>query len=316
MEILKLQPVFKDYIWGGTRLVSDFGYETDMNPVAESWVLSCHKDGRNKISGGEFSGQFLDDVIEKGGRERLLGTRAAAFSYFPILIKLIDAKDRLSIQVHPNDEYARRVENEYGKTEMWYVLDAKDGAELIYGFKEKISKAEFKAAIENGTLTDVLNRVKVKKGDLFFIEAGTVHAIGAGILVAEIQQNSNATYRVYDYGRLKDGKPRELHIDKALDVSVTAPPQHGAAPDGDEEDFGSFKRTLLKASSLFTVYKYSVSEQAALTAGMDSFEHILILDGSGKIGTTAFKKGDSFFVPAGYGEYTVSGKCEFLLSKI
>ncbi|MCD7722612.1 MAG: class I mannose-6-phosphate isomerase [Clostridiales bacterium] len=316
MEILKLQPVFKDYLWGGTRLADDFGYETDMRPVAEGWVLSCHKDGKNKITGGEFDGRYLDDVIKSCSRQTLLGSRAAKFDYFPILIKLIDAKDKLSIQVHPDDAYAKKVENEYGKTEMWYVLDANDGAELIYGFKDKITKSQFKAAIENGTLTDVLNKVKVKKGDLFFIEAGTVHAIGAGILVAEIQQNSNSTYRVYDYGRLKDGKPRELHIDKALDVAVTDTPKYAAVPDGAEEISGQCRRILLKKCPLFTVYKYALAGNTELEAGAESFEHILILDGRGEIDGAPFKKGDSFFVPANYGKYTISGECEFLKSKI
>lgn len=220
MEILKLNPVFKDYIWGGTRLRDDFGLKTDINPVAEGWMLACHKDGMNTIDGGEYDGKTLESVIKEGDKSKIAGTNSEKFPYFPVLIKLIDAKDNLSVQVHPDNEYAARVEHEFGKTEMWYVLDAAPGATLIYGFKNKIGKEEFKQAIESNTLLDVLNVVEVKKGDMFFIEAGTVHAIGKGALIAEIQQNSNSTYRVYDYGRLgKDGKPRELHIQKAIDVS-------------------------------------------------------------------------------------------------
>ena len=159
--------------------------------------------------------------------------RGKSLDSFPVLIKLIDAKDNLSIQVHPYDEYAQRVEHEQGKTEAWYVIDCEEGAELIYGFKKEISSQEFEERIMNNTLLDVVNSVPVKKGDLFFIESGTLHAIGKGILLAEVQQNSNSTYRVYDYGRVgADGKPRELHIKKAVDVTSCTPPTHsyGAKP--------------------------------------------------------------------------------------
>ena len=140
MEIFRLNPVFKDYIWGGTRLKSDFGFKSDYDKVAEGWMLSCHKDGKNEIIGGKFDGLTLDEVIEKEGKEYIVGKRALDFPYFPVLIKLIDAKDNLSIQVHPDNDYAKRVEGEFGKTEIWYVLDATDDAELIYGFKKKSRK--------------------------------------------------------------------------------------------------------------------------------------------------------------------------------
>ena len=212
MYPIKLKPAFKDYLWGGTRLRDDFGKDCDFDKIAESWELSCHKDGNSVVADGEFAGLTLAQYIEKEGKS-VLGTNCEKFENFPILIKLIDAKDNLSVQVHPNNEYAQRVEGEYGKTEMWYVLDAAPGAQLIYGFKEKISKEAFKAAIENNTLPQVLNHVDIHKGDVFFIEAGTVHAIGKGALIAEIQQNSNVTYRVYDYDRRgADGKPPELPV--------------------------------------------------------------------------------------------------------
>lgn len=317
MDILKLNPVFKDYLWGGTRLKTDFGFDCNFDKVAEGWMLSCHKDGRNTIEGGEFDGKKLDDVINEAGSIKVVGTRAEDFPYFPILIKLIDAKDNLSIQVHPNNDYAQRVEGEFGKTEIWYVLDAADDAQLIYGFKEKISSEEFAKAIENNTLTDVLNSVKVKKGDLLFIEAGTVHAICKGILVAEIQQNSNTTYRVYDYGRVgADGKPRELHIKKAVDVSITEPPKHDIKPMGEPFDNGSYIETLLTECDLFTVNHYDVKESVTLFTDEKSFNHVLVVDGYGEIDSRAFKKGDSFFVPANYGEYIINGKCEIIISKI
>lgn len=317
MEILKLSPVFKDYIWGGTRLRDEFKMNTDLDPVAEGWMLACHKDGMNTIDGGKYDRKTLQEVINIEGSVKTLGSNSEKFEYFPVLIKIIDAKDNLSIQVHPDDEYAKRVEHEFGKTEIWYVLDADEGAELIYGFKNKISKDDFRKAIENNTLPEVLNRVKVHKGDLFFIEAGTVHAIGKGTLIAEIQQNSNSTYRVYDYGRLgKDGKPRELHIDKAVDVTVTEPPKYGTKPQGEPENISGGKKQLLTSCDLFTVYRYDCESEIELNADSDSFNHLLIIDGSGNIDGREFKKGDSFFVPAGFGKYKVEGNAEIIFTKI
>lgn len=317
MEILKLKPVFKDYIWGGTRLKSDFGFESDLDKLAEGWMLSCHKDGKNIIENGEYKGKTLDEVIEEKGKEKVVGTRSLDFPYFPVLIKLIDAKDNLSIQVHPDNDYAQRVEGEFGKTEIWYVLDATDDAQLIYGFKNKISSEEFVDAIKNNTLTDVLNSVKVKKGDLLFIEAGTVHAIGKGTLVAEIQQNSNTTYRVYDYGRLgADGKPRELHIDKAVDVSKTEPPKYDIKPMGEPEKFNDYTKTLLTKCDLFTVNHYELNGKVTLEADEKSFNHVLVVDGAGTINGVDFKKGDSFYIPANYGKYEINGKCEIIVTNI
>lgn len=317
MDILKLNPVFKDYIWGGTRLQTDYGFNTGFEKTAEGWMLACHKDGINTVDGGEFDGMALDKVIESVGLEAIGGTNCLKYPYFPVLIKLIDAHDSLSIQVHPDDEYARRVENEFGKTEIWYVLDAIDDAELIYGFKEEISKEEFRTAIENKTLLEKLNSVKVKKGDLFFIEAGTVHAIGKGALIAEIQQNSNCTYRVYDYGRIgNDGKPRELHIDKAVDVSNTVPPKYDIKPMGEEIKHDGYKSQVLTKCDLFSVDRYDITDRVTLNAAKDSFNHVLIINGKGKINGRAAKKGDSFLVPAGYGEYVISGKAEVLITKV
>lgn len=280
-------------------------------------MLACHKDGKSMIDGGEYNNQSLENVIEKCGKEKIVGTNSKAFPYFPVLIKLIDAKDNLSIQVHPDNEYAERVEHEFGKTEIWYVLDAAEDAQLIYGFKEKISSQAFREAIENNTLPDVLNVVNVKKGDLFFIEAGTVHAIGKGAFIAEIQQNSNSTYRVYDYGRVgKDGKPRELHIDKAVDVSVTEPAKYEIKPFGKPEKMVGGTKLLLTECELFTVYHYDIDSEIELKTDDTSFNHILVTDGSGKINDVAYKKGDSFFVPANFGKFKINGKAEIIVTKI
>lgn len=317
MEIFKLKPVFKDYIWGGTRLKDDFGFESNLDKLAEGWMLACHKDGKNIIENGEYAGKTLEDIIDEIGAVKVIGTKSEKFPYFPVLIKLIDAKDNLSIQVHPDNEYAQKVEHEFGKTEIWYVLDAEPDATLIYGFKEKISADEFKNAIESNTLLDVLNVVNVKKGDLFFIEAGTVHAIGKGTLIAEIQQNNNSTYRVYDYGRVgNDGKPRELHIKKAVDVSKTEPAKYEIKPFGEKIKIEGGVSQILTECDLFTVTKYNINNEIKLFADEKSFNHVLITDGYGKINCTDFKKGDSFFIPASFGEYKITGNAEILVTKI
>ncbi len=317
MSIIKLKPAFKDYIWGGTRLRDDFGKDCDYDKVAESWELSCHKDGPSVVDNGEYAGLTLAEYIEKAGKS-VLGTDCEKFENFPILIKLIDAKDNLSVQVHPDNEYAQRVEGEYGKTEMWYVVDCDPGATLLYGFKHEISKDEFAARIADNTLLEVTNAVPVKKGDVFFIEAGTLHAIGKGILIAEIQQNSNTTYRIYDYGRVgKDGKPRELHVEKAKDVTNLCPAKQ--YPETPVEEKDGYKIKLLSSCEYFTTYRVDVETKADLEADEKSFNSVLLLDGEAVItadDAVKAKKGDSIFIPAGTGKYTVEGKCTFVLTKV
>ncbi len=318
MNPVKLKPAFKDYLWGGTRLRDDFGKDCDFEKIAESWELSCHKDGASVVASGEFAGLTLAEYIEKNGKG-VLGTNCGKFENFPILIKLIDAKDNLSVQVHPNNEYAQRVEGEYGKTEMWYIVDCDEGAELLYGFKSEISKEEFRERIENNTLLEVTNSVPVKKGDVFFIEAGTLHAIGKGILIAEIQQNSNTTYRIYDYGRVgADGKPRQLHIDKAVEVTELRPATPYPQTEAFEEN-GAVKRLLAKCE-YFTVYSVDVETEAKFKADETSFNSILLLEGEAELTaggeTLSLKKGDSVFVPAGCGEYVLRGKFKSVLTRI
>lgn len=321
MSVLKLIAPCKDYIWGGNRLREEYGKKLDSDKIAESWELSCHKDGQSVIDGGEFDGKTLSEFIEKKGRIAVLGTNCERFEYFPILIKLIDAKDNLSVQVHPSNEYALKVEGEYGKTEMWYIVDCNEGAELLYGFRREISRDEFAERIKNNTLLEVANNVPVHKGDVFFIESGTLHAIGKGILIAEIQQNSNTTYRVYDYGRVgKDGKPRELHIEKALDVTERKPPKYPTKAQGVPEAVEGGVRTLLRSCEYFNVSKLEIDGTMTVCADDKSFKSLLFLDGSAEIkdkdGSRSAKKGESFFVPAGSGELTISGKCEVILSDI
>lgn len=318
MYPLLLKGAVKDYIWGGNRLKSEFGFETDIEKAAEAWVLSCHKDGECTVKNGEFAGMTLTEAISKWG-SAALGKNAEKFEYFPLLIKLIDAKDRLSVQVHPDDRYALKNEGEYGKTEMWYVVDAEEDAQLIYGFNRKIDKAEFERRIKNNTLSEVCNFVPAKKGDIFFISAGTLHAIGKGLLIAEIQQNSNTTYRVSDYGRLgADGKPRPLHIDKAIAVTKTCPPQeeYGNVGEMTLYPFG-LVRTLAECE-FFTAELLSLDGNAGMCE-QDSFLSLLVTDGNAILsypdGNIHLKKGDSLFVPAGL-RFALSGKAEIICSRV
>lgn len=320
MEPMKLKPAVKDYIWGGTRLREEYGVDVPLDRLAEAWVLSCHPQGENVVANGRYQGMTLAEAIRDMGPE-CLGSRAQRFDYFPILIKLIDAKENLSVQVHPDDAYARRVEHEFGKTEAWYILDAQEGAELIYGFQKKISQEEFRRRIADQTLLEVVNRVPVKKGDLFFIEAGTLHAIGKGILLAEIQQNSNTTYRVYDYGRVgADGKPRELHVDKAVEVTHCAPPAHSGRPQGEPQHFDGYTKTLLVSCELFTSHRLEISTQAMLAVDEASFVSLLALEGEGTLTACGqmlpFQKGESVFLPAGSGEYRLSGAMTVLETRV
>jgi mannose-6-phosphate isomerase len=270
-------------------------------------MLASHKDGTNTVLNGELAGKTFDEALKIfGGKER----------HFPILIKLIDAKDRLSVQVHPEDSYALKVEGEPGKTEMWYIVDCDEGAQLIYGFKNEISKEEFEKRITENTLDEVMNYVPVKKGDIFFIEAGTLHAIGKGILIAEIQQNSNTTYRVSDYGRLgADGKPRELHVKKALDVTKTEKPTipYGAVGHITEHSFGSV-RTLAECE-YFSVK--AVKLNGGLGINLPKFVSVLVLEGDIALkyedGIINAKSGDSVYIPENC-TVMISGKGEFVLS--
>lgn len=326
MSVLKLKPSCKDYLWGGHRLSDEYGKEYDGNVLAETWELSCHPDGPSTIVNGRYAGKTLEQYIKETGKE-VLGTNCRRFRDFPILIKFIDAKQNLSIQVHPDNRYALKNEGQYGKTEMWYVMDAGKDTFLYYGFKTEISKEEFARRIQEDTLLDVLNAVPVQKGDVLFIESGTIHAIGEGILIAEIQQNSNVTYRVYDYGRVgKDGKKRDLHIEKALAVTNRVPliKSKSSYPHVADCDY-------------FTVDKLNLDGRMMRRmegcVSKESFVSILILEGEGtvlcsgqetEIGQNkdasdkkvSYKKGDSLFLPAGSGAYVIEGKCDALITTI
>ena len=307
---IKLIPTIKDYLWGGTKLITEYNKKTDLEKAAESWELSTHPDGESIVATGAYSGLTLSEYIKQNGEE-CIGTRAAKFDFFPILIKLIDAKDSLSIQVHPEDEYALRVEGEYGKTEMWYIVDCEPDAYLYYGLNRTVTKDEFRKRIEDNTLLEILNKVPVHKGDVFFIPAGTIHAICSGILICEIQQNSNTTYRVYDYDRRgKDGKPRELHIEKAVEVSNLYP-----APMQKKYDDNK-----LAECKYFTVEKINCNGNTEIKTDTESFRCLTVLDGSGILesggASMSISKGESIFIPAHDGKIVLNGEIDAVLSYV
>lgn len=320
MEIIKLKPVTKDYIWGGTRLRDEFGLECDSERCAEGWMLSCHPDGRCTADGGRYDGQTLAEILS--AHPSLMGKHAKNFNRFPLLIKLIDARDDLSVQVHPDDEYALAAEDSQGKTELWYIIDAEPGAQLIYGFSQELTQEQFYNAIMDGSLLDKVNYCPVKAGDVFYIEAGTLHAIGKGILLAEVQQNSNATYRVYDYNRLgADGNPRPLHIDRAIDVAITVPPHIPPGPKTPLEDVDTREESVLGECRYFKTVLVKTDIPTHMNINDDSFVSVLMI--SGKAGFfdedgegITLHKGDSAFIPAGFGELTVSGEAEFIWTTI
>lgn len=316
MEPLFLKPPLKDYLWGGHRLPAEYGYATDLDKVAEAWVLSCHPQGQSIVDGGTYDGQTLSAALADWGKAAL-GERSKPFDRFPLLVKLIDAEDRLSVQVHPDDTYARRVEGEPGKTEMWHVLDCRPGAQLLFGVNRSLEKEEFARRIADNTLSEVCRFVPVKKGDTFFIPSGTLHAIGAGILLAEVQQNSDTTYRVSDYGRLgADGKPRQLHVDKALDVTRLTPSEEENTPCVTADGNGRWER--LASCPYFTAERWSLT--GSRTVGReDTFVSLVCLEGEGELtwdgGQRTYRKGDSLFIPAGL-YAAVSGSAELLCSYI
>lgn len=291
-KIIKLKPFIKNYLWGGNKL-KEYGKKCD-DIIAESWEFSIHPDGISIIDSGLNQGMKLDEFVKKN--QNVIGNR----NEISILIKYIDANKDLSIQVHPNDEYAIKYENQLGKTEAWFVLETNENAFIYYGLSRNATKEEIKKRIDDGTLTDILNKVYTKPGDCFLIEPGTIHAIGSGNIICEIQKNSNVTYRIFDYNR-KDtnGKLRKLDVDKALDVV-------------------NLKKLNMEENKLFTgeceyfaSKYYTVGNDLQLFAD-DNYQVINFIDGNGKIDELSFSKGDTFLVPSNYGLFTISGQCRFI----
>ena len=307
MYPLLLQPAFKDYLWGGQRLKAEYNKNCELNPLAESWEVSCHADGESVISNGEYAGLNLSGFLAQN--PAALGFKRKQ-NILPLLIKLLDSKQSLSVQVHPGNKYAKKHLNDSGKTEMWYVLDCEPNSYIYLGFKKRTSKKKFEDSIEKGTLTDLLNKITVKKGDVFFIPAGTIHALGAGIVIAEVQQSSNATFRVYDFGRTgADGRPRQLHIKQALDVTKRTPAKLNPP-----------KGNLLAECKYFKCGLLNIEGQKTLNTKNESFHALLCTQGTAEVTadgiTVELKRGQSCFITADTGAYTVCGNGAILITQL
>ena len=313
-----LTPAPKHSLWGGTRLRDDFG-KPFPEPLAETWECSSHPDGESTVDGTPLSAvlrarpDFLGShpLQTMGGKPEL-----------PILIKLIDAREKLSVQVHPDDAYAWTRERSLGKTEMWYVLEAKKGSELVYGFRREMTREQVRGAVAEGTIERYLNHVPVRKNDVFFIEAGTVHAIGAGVLIAEIQENSNLTYRLYDYGRLdRTGKPRPLHLAQALETARLTRSEPPAQPMRVLRYQRGIASELLNRCKYFQVERLLLNTEthrgmADFRTGSNSFHALLCMKGCGVLFGRDFMlnffKGDCVFVPAQSIPLKLHGRAQLL----
>ncbi len=320
--IVKLDPAFKDNLWGGTKLRTVFGKKCDYDVIGESWELSAHPDGQSRIATGRYKGMLFNDYLSIIGKEAL-GWKCQAQDRFPVLIKFIDAKQALSIQIHPDDEYALENEGEYGKNEMWYVIDCEPDSYLYCGLSKEVSKEEIEERIKNNTITEVLNRIDVKPGDVVMVKAGTIHAIGAGILICEIQQNSNSTYRMYDYDRRdKFGNPRELHVAKALDVVDTKAYVKDNNSEVMLEENENYSQERLVQCKYFECFKYEIFKEVKLVVDEASFISVLFIAGEGTITEEAsgesmsYKAGDSFFISAGKRTVTISGNGKCIVTHV
>lgn len=315
MDILFLEPSYKDYMWGGNRLKKEFNKNTQYEITAESWEVSTNEHGKSKIKNGKYEGKDLKEVFDdKQVREKIFGSKCIDMKKFPLLIKFIDAKKDLSVQVHPDDKYARKYENDSGKTEMWYILDCKKDAKLIYGLKENVNKGNISEIIKNGKINQYLNYININKGDAIYVPSGTVHAILSDTLICEIQQNCDLTYRVYDWDRVdKNGNARELHIEKAIDV-INLENKVKIIKSKNIEYQNLF------SSKYFSVDKIEIIDEYIAKSNSESFNAISVIEGNGTIITEKeeykINKGDSFIIPSLLGEYKIIGKLKLLYSYI
>lgn len=316
--MIKLKSVYQEYIWGGSKIHELLHKDTGTLPrVAESWEVSTHPAGKSIVENGAFRGKTLNEYFDQIGWGTA-GRYAARNHQLPILIKYIDAKENLSIQVHPNDKYARKHEGDNGKNEMWFVLAADEGAFIYLGFSRDVTKEEIKRRIADNTLEEVLNRVEVKPNEAFYIPAGTVHAIGAGCLICEVQQTSNVTYRIYDYGRTENGKPRELHVKKALDVLDYRRTEIADLKRRDTMSMERYIDGMFGRNGKCTLLKYEAEGDLTILLPVSHLTFALVIDGSGKLyagdSEEAFERGDTWMI---HGRATrVSGKCKVLFVAI
>lgn len=317
MEPLFLQPVFQDKIWGGKKLAEIFGYKLPSDKVGECWGISAHPHGPSTVTNTKYAGLKLNEVWTKA--PELFGHPQE--EVFPLLVKILDAEDDLSVQVHPDDAYGKTHAGELGKTECWYVIDADPGAEIVYGHNAK-TKEEFAAMVEAGEWDKLLRHVPVKKGQFYYVPSGTVHAIGKGILILETQQSSDTTYRLYDYDR-KDasGNTRELHIQQSIDVAMI--PHHDPKPEIKEQQFGESSVTQFVHTPFFTVYQWKVAGILNLKATAP-YTLATVLSGKGKLeilndkglvdSSYPLEKGMHFILPNEIKAWRLSGELDLIAS--
>ncbi len=312
-----LNPDFKDRIWGGSQLSTLFDKAIPNDHTGESWEVACHDNGNSTVSNGVYKGKLLKDIV-LNDKEAWLGSAFTEVKKFPLLIKFIDAKEKLSVQVHPDDAYAAVNENgEFGKNECWYILDSKPGSELIVGLKKEISKEDFVQAVKDGKVEDTLNTIPVKAGDVINIPAGVLHAIGDGIVLAEVQQNSDTTYRVYDWNRVGlDGKKRDLHIEKSIDVIDFEGIHETTKTEGLSIKNEEFETLYYIANSYFALEKVKLHGTMLHDTEQKKFYIYLCIDGSGSLNynqeSYPIKKGDAVFIPASLGSYSIEGNGDFI----
>lgn len=311
-KIVKITPAYKDYLWGGTKLKEYYNKKSDLDIIAESWEVSTHKDGSSLVEGIK-----LKDYIENN--KGILGSKGKGDN-LPILIKLIDAKNDLSIQVHPDNDYALSHEGDNGKTEMWYIIECEEGSFLYAGVNKEMSKIELEESIKDGSITDKLNKIYIKQGDVLFINPGTIHAIGKGIVIYKIQQQSNVTYRLYDFKRKDDqGNTRELHVDKSMDVSNLKPQEWNLKEDAVLLENETQKISKLRSCKYFSVYKYDIKEEIEMSITDESIVFITLLEGEGVIkgeNSVEVIKGDTVMIPAHNGKVLFKGNGKYIYSTL
>ena len=309
-EPLFLESVMQEKIWGGTKLHDVFGYEIPSDHVGEYWAISAHPNGVSTVKNGRFAGQKLDALYAE--HRELFGNRPEPV--FPLLTKILDANDWLSVQVHPDDAYGLEHEGELGKTECWYAIAADEGAEIIYGHNAK-SKEELRQQIESKDWDHLLTKIPVKAGDFFYVPSGTMHAIGSGILILETQQSSDTTYRVYDFDRKDDaGNLRELHLEQSIDVLTIGEPANSRPVTIQADDLTS---TLLVANDFFAVYKWEIAGSVEFKKTTD-YSLFSVLEGAGELTVDGLvypiKKGSHFILPSDVTEWTLSGDLQLIVS--
>ena len=310
MELLMMKPVFKEAIWGGKKLRDSFHYEIPSAKTGECWAISGHKSGEGSILGGTYDGMKLSALWKE--KPELFGHYPG--SQFPLLVKIIDAQQDLSIQVHPDDAYAAEHENgSLGKTECWYILDCPTDAALIIGHNAKTEK-ELEDMIRQGKWTEFIREIPVKKGDFIQINPGTVHAIKGGIMLLETQQSSDITYRVYDYDRLSDGKPRQLHIEQSIDV-ITVPALSPQDSVRQAADLPANVMNELISCDYYKVWKLEVTKPVSVEQ-THPFLIMSVVEGEGSVNGRKIAKGDHFIVPDGFGNVDLEGNMELIVSSI